>query len=150
MDYWKDNEIRDKYFNMSTRQLKNPTQWHQGRIWVLGKILVPRRREIEVISSYHNSPAAGHWGISRTTSMVKRNYVFKSMRRNVTAYVRTCDICQRGNGDTHLPRRKMEHIGDTCEEVGIGVCGLHYVARDDVEELGRDGGGDSDGDGQGD
>ena len=44
VDYWKDNEIRDKYFNMSTRQLKNTTQWHHGMIWVLGKILVPRRR----------------------------------------------------------------------------------------------------------
>ena len=100
----------DKYFNMSTRQLKNPTQWHQGRIWVLGKILSPRRREIDVISRYHVSPAAGHWGISRTTSMVKRNYVFKIMRRKVRAYVRTCDVCQRGNADTHLPRGKMGHL----------------------------------------
>ena len=37
VDYWKDHEIRDKYFNVSARQLKNPTQWHQGRIWVLGR-----------------------------------------------------------------------------------------------------------------
>ena len=85
VDYWKDHEIRDKYFNVSARQLKNPTQWHQGRIWVLGKILVPRRRVIEVISRYHDSPAAGHWGIGRTTSMVKRNYVFKGMRRKMRA-----------------------------------------------------------------
>ena len=91
-----DHEIRAKYFNVSARQLKNPTQWHQGRIWVLGKIRVPRRREIEVISRYHDSPAAGHWGISRTVSTVKRNYVFKGMRRKVMAYVRTCDVCQRG------------------------------------------------------
>ena len=92
VDYWKDHEMRAKYFNGVARQLKDPTLWHQGRIWVLEKILVPRRREIEVISRYHDSPAAGHWGISRTTSMVKRNYVFRSMRRKVRAYVRTCDI----------------------------------------------------------
>ena len=42
--------------------------------------------------------------------MVKRNYVFKSMRRNVRAYVMTCDICQRGKADTHLPRGKMGHL----------------------------------------
>ena len=110
VDYLKDHKIRAKYFNVSARQLKNPTQWHQGRIWVLGKILVPRRREIEVISRYHDSPAAGHLGISRTTGMVKLNYVFKGMRRNVRAYVRTCDICQRGKADTHLPRGKMGHL----------------------------------------
>ena len=107
VDYWKDHEMRPKHFNKVARQLKEPTQWHQGRIWVLGKILVLRRREIEVISRYHDSPAAGHLGISRTTSMVKRNYMFKNMTRKVRAYVRTCDICRRGKADTHLPRGKM-------------------------------------------
>ena len=77
---------------------------------MLGKILVQRRREIEVISRYHDSPAAGHWVISRTTSMVKRNYVFKSMRRKVKVYVKTCDICQQGKADTNLPRGKMGHL----------------------------------------
>ena len=46
VDYWKDHEMRPKYFNVVARQLKDPSQWHQGRIWVLGKILVPMRREI--------------------------------------------------------------------------------------------------------
>ena len=58
VDYWKDHEMRAKYFNVVARQLKDQTQWHHGRIWVLGKILVPRRREIEVISRYHDSTAA--------------------------------------------------------------------------------------------
>ena len=77
---------------------------------MLVKILVPRRREIDVISRYHDSPAAGHWVISRTTSMLKRNHVFKNMKRKVKAYVRTCDICQRWKADTHLPRGKMGHL----------------------------------------
>ena len=110
VEYWKDDATRAKYFNVAARQLKNPTQWHRVRIWVLGKILVPRRREIEVIFRYHDSPAAGLWGISRTVSMVKRNYVFKGMRRKVKEYVRTCDVCQRGKADTHLPRGKMGHL----------------------------------------
>ena len=110
VDYWKDREIRAKYFNVTARQLKNTTQCHQGRIWVLGKILVQRRREIKVISRYHDSPAAGDCGISRATGMVKRNYVFKGMRRKVRAYVRTCDVCQRVKADTHLPRGKMWHL----------------------------------------
>ena len=37
VDYWKDHEMRAKYFIVTARQLKNPTQWHQGRIWVFGK-----------------------------------------------------------------------------------------------------------------
>ena len=110
VDYWKDHEVRPKYFNVVARQLKDPTQWYQGRILVLWKILVPRRRDIEVISRYHDSTAAGNLGISRSRSMMKRNYVFKNMRRKVRAYVSTCDICQRGKADTHLQRGKMGHL----------------------------------------
>ena len=128
MDYWKDHEMRPKYFNVVARQLKDPTQWHHGRIWVLGKILVPRRRKIEVISRYHDSPAAGHWGISRTTSMVKRNYVFKNMRRDMRARKCRHQLAARQNGTS----------GDTCEGVGIGIGGLYLFAGDDVEEFGCD------------
>ena len=49
--------------------------------------------------------------------MLKRNYVFKGMRRNVRAYVMTCDICQRGKADTpgkmghlEIPVRKWESV----------------------------------------
>ena len=35
---------------------------------------------------------------------------FKGMRRKVREYVRTCDVCQRGKADTHLPRGKMGHL----------------------------------------
>ena len=42
--------------------------------------------------------------------MVKRNYVFKGIRRKVMAYVRTCDVCPRGKADTNLPRGKMGHL----------------------------------------
>ena len=30
VDYWKDHEMRAKYFNVVARKLKDPTQWHQG------------------------------------------------------------------------------------------------------------------------
>ena len=39
VDYWKDHEIRDKYFNVAARQLKNPTQWHQGGFGCWGRYL---------------------------------------------------------------------------------------------------------------
>ena len=36
--------------------------------------------------------------------------MFKCMRHKVRAYVRTCDVCQRGKADTHLLRGKMWHL----------------------------------------
>ena len=42
--------------------------------------------------------------------MVKRNHVFNNLKRKVKAYVKTCDICQRGKADTNLLRGKMGHL----------------------------------------
>ena len=77
--------------------------WHQGRLWLKGKILVPE-------SSYHDSPASGHWGGSRTASMLKRSHVFTNLRRKVKAYVRSCDVCQRAKADCHLPRGHVQNL----------------------------------------
>ena len=32
VDYWKDHEMRPKYFNVEARKLKDATLWHQVRI----------------------------------------------------------------------------------------------------------------------
>jgi hypothetical protein len=109
-DYWLDLYVRKKYFDVKKKELKDPTMYHGGRLWVKGKILVPYQREQEVISRYHDSPAAGHWGVSRTTAMLKRNHIFGNMLRKVRAYVRTCDICQRGKADTRLPRGHAQSL----------------------------------------
>ena len=72
--------------------------------------------------------------------MVKRNYVFKGMRRKVRAYVRTYDVCQRGKADTHLPRGKMWHLEIPVRKWESVSVDFYLFARDDVEEFGSDGG----------
>ena len=108
-DYWADDEVRVKYFNEDL-SFKDQRVWHDGRIWEGDRIVVPANRVVEVISRYHDSPAAGHWGVLRTTSMLKRTYMFPRMKREVRAYVQTCDICQRVKADTHLPRGHLENL----------------------------------------
>ena len=109
-DYWLDWPLRRKYFNEETLELKDPTKYHVGRIWEKGKIVVPYQRWEEVIARYHDAPAAGHWGVARTTALVKRLYTFRHLRRMVRWYVRTCDVCQKGKADTRLPRGHRQNL----------------------------------------
>ena len=69
--------------------------------------------------------------MSRTTSIVKLKYVFRKMRRKVRAYVRSCDVSQRGKADTHLPRNKMGHLEMLVrkwESVSVGFISLPEVS----------------------
>ena len=46
----------------------------------------------------------------RETLGDKSDHEYGEAERKVKVYVRTCDICQRGNADTHLPRGKIGHL----------------------------------------
>jgi hypothetical protein len=50
----------------------------------------------KVISDHHDTPAAGHPGVRRTLSLlVRKGYRWKGIRKDVTAYVKGCIVCQK-------------------------------------------------------
>ena len=46
-----------------------------------------------MISRHHNDPFAEHFGIDKTRELVNRKYYWPSLRKDVEAYVRGCNIC---------------------------------------------------------
>ena len=48
-----------------------------------------------VMSDLHDSRYAGHLGIKRTIDLVKRDFYWPTLEKDVTEYVKTCDECQR-------------------------------------------------------
>ena len=57
-------------FYTRRKQLKNPLCWHNGRIWVDDRILVPTSLTTRVISDHHCSILSGHWGTQNTIDIV--------------------------------------------------------------------------------
>ena len=47
-----------------------------------------------VISLYHDSPTAGHPGITNTTRAIARDYWWPALKRDVTEFVQGCTMCQ--------------------------------------------------------
>jgi hypothetical protein len=55
-----------------------------------------------LLSSHRNTVTAGHFRIAKTYELLARNYFWPGMRRFVTKYITTCEVCQRDK----VPRRE--------------------------------------------
>ena len=58
-----------------------------------------RRR---ILQECHDTPLGGHFGRHKTAALVRRLAFWPGQTRDVEAYVRTCEVCQR---------TKAEHVG---------------------------------------
>ena len=79
------------------------------------KNVVPQKLKNEVISLVHNE---GHLGIDNTTRLIRNNFFWKRMDRDVEEFCRGCLICQR-NKPKHQPKEKLTpiHIAKRPREV---------------------------------
>jgi hypothetical protein len=61
------------------------------------RVVVPEDEELRslLISEFHDSKYAGHFGMSRTRVAVGRIFWWKSLAEDVAKYVSTCVACQR-------------------------------------------------------
>ena len=64
---------------------------------------VPTDNDIrrQSLYEYHDSPSAGHTGIRKTYALVRRQFYWPSLHKDVQHYVTHCTKCQV-NKDEHL------------------------------------------------
>jgi len=74
--------------------------WHGDRLAVVDDL--PLRRG--VISLYHDSPTAGHPGISNTTWAIARDYWWPNMKQTITDYIKGCHLCQSRKNNPTKPK----------------------------------------------
>ena len=60
-------------------------------------------QQLEIIKTRHNQPTAGHFGILKTYYLVKRNYYWVGMKKDVVNFIKGCHICTRNKSVKHLP-----------------------------------------------
>ncbi len=84
------------------------------------KIVLPRSLRGQVLQLAHDAKAAGHMGVSKTFDLITRTYWWPGIRRDVKAYVQSCDSCQRIKADNQkakgllkplpIPLRQWEEV----------------------------------------
>jgi hypothetical protein len=69
------------------------------------RIVVPEDHEFRslLISEFHDSMYAGHFGRARTRATVDRLFWWESLDSDVTKFVSTCIACQRNKDRRHKP-----------------------------------------------
>ena len=123
-DDWKeayraDAQLRSKWL-LADGSWTQPDAYHNGRIWVADRVLVPASKIREVLRQHHGDVTHGHWGARKTYDLVARKFHFQNMKAIVAEFVRTCPECQRAKpdrrgeqGELHplpLPTRKWQSI----------------------------------------
>ena len=65
-------------------------------------------RRAELVKAAHNS--TGHFGVSRTTSMLKTNFWWYGMREDVGHWVAQCEVCARLNTSFDAPASQLRPL----------------------------------------
>ncbi len=68
-----------------------------GMIYYDNHIYIPQNHVLrgEIIARSHDHITAGHPGIEKTKELILREYWWPKMKKDIEAYIRTCETCQR-------------------------------------------------------
>ncbi len=71
---------------------------------------VPKVIRSKLISRHHHDPLAGHFGIEKTRELIARKYYGLTLRRDVKAYVKRCDVCLTLKAVRHKPYGDLQSL----------------------------------------
>jgi len=92
----------------------------------------------DILQTLHDSPAAGHPGISNTWELVRKQYEGPRLREFVEQYVKGCARCQESKTNIHRSKAPLQRF-DTPVEEGP----FQYVSMDLITDLSKSQGFDS-------
>ena len=85
----------------------------QGLVLKRGnRVVVPENEALRtsLISEFHDTPYAGHYGVTKTRASVGRIFWWDSMTGDISRYVLTCAACQRDKARRHKPFGKLQPL----------------------------------------
>ena len=80
---WEGLSLRDRVL---WRRWKEPASGRER--W---QVVVPKRRQAEVLSFHHGQPGVGHFGVNKTLKRVRQGFYWSTCRRDVEAFCQSCD-----------------------------------------------------------
>lgn len=71
---------------------------------------MPEATRTELISRHHDNLLAGHFGIEKTRELLARKYYWPTLRHDVEAYVKGCDVCLALKAVRHKPYGDLQSL----------------------------------------
>ena len=94
----------------ATEELQEGWTDIDGVLHYQGLSFVPEVIRTELISRHHDDPLAGHFGINKTRELIGRKYYWPSLRKDVEAYVKGCDVCLASKAVRHKPYGDLQAL----------------------------------------
>ncbi|SJL06853.1 uncharacterized protein ARMOST_10195 [Armillaria ostoyae] len=94
-------ELWDKGIAASLEHERGITE-KDGILYYDNRVYVPRHSSLrgEIIAQSHDHITAGHPGIAKTRELIQREYWWPKIQKDVEAYVKGCETCQRTKSNT--------------------------------------------------
>ena len=64
----------------------------------------------QILSEYHDTLYAGHYGVTKTRAAVGRLFWWDSLTADVSSFVSTCTVCQRDKARRHKPYGALQPL----------------------------------------
>ena len=78
---------------------------------VVNQIVVPSRYRDEILNLAHDTPMAGHLGVTKTFNKVRQHFYWPKMKTHITNYCRSCHTCQIiGKPNQVIPQAPLQPI----------------------------------------
>ena len=74
------------------------------------QICLPESLVPQVLHALHDSPSAGHLGVSKTLENVRRRFYWHGMREDLENHIRRCGPCAEVNDPSKLPKAPLINI----------------------------------------
>ena len=89
------------------------------------QICLPESLVPQVLYALHDSPSAGHLGVSKTLEKVRRRFSWHGMREDLGNHIRRCGPCAEVNDPSKLPKAPLINIksGHPLQRVAIDIVG---------------------------
>jgi hypothetical protein len=75
-----------------------------------GRFYIPSSLRLPILHSRHDSALAGHFGRAKTLKLIRRDFSWPGITKDVARYVRGCDSCQRVKSSTHAPYSPLDPL----------------------------------------
>ena len=87
-----------------------PYQDINGVLHYQGLLFVPEAIRMELLNWHHDDLLAGHFGIEKIRELLAKKYYCPTLRPNVKAYVKGCDVCLALKAVKHKPYGDLQSL----------------------------------------
>jgi len=125
MSNLENKETIKRWVNTYQLHQEHGTWWKEDALVVAGNNNLKRG----VISVFHDPPYCRHPRIANTTALLKQNYWWLNMKKDVEEYVKGCAVCQANKINTHHQKPHLYPITTDPEAQPFKVTTMDFITK---------------------